>query len=110
MSVHDAHAAGRGHNGRIEELLHALASFLGVLADDVNLWTGRMELRGWLEGDILRQLALFACRGQHFQDIVDRYLHLEEARLHFDAIVAKLAAHPRRLADSLQTYARTFFD
>ena len=38
---------------------------------------------------------------QHLDHVVDRNLHLHEAGLHFDAIVAQNAPHARRLADVL---------
>src|SRR5262249_48169456 len=37
MSVHDADAAGRRHHGRVEEFFYAVAGFVGVLADNVDL-------------------------------------------------------------------------
>src|SRR5260370_2045395 len=49
VSMYYADAAGGGHDGGVQELLHTITRLLSVFADDVDLLKRRIELRRRLE-------------------------------------------------------------
>ena len=60
MAVHDAYAAGRGHDGAIEEFVDGVAGFFDVLADHVDFLMYGRQLRRWAVTHVAGQCA--ACR------------------------------------------------
>src|SRR5262249_36382249 len=55
VTVNDADTRSRGHHGAIEKLVDRFTSFVGALADHVDLLMHRRKLRRGPEADILRQ-------------------------------------------------------
>src|ERR1035441_719926 len=110
VAVDDAHAAGGGHHGAVQEFVDGVVRLFRPLPDHVDFLVYRRQLRRRLVAYVLRQLPRPAAFGQHLDHIVDRDLHLHEADLHFEFAVAQNAAHARRVADVLQAQARALCD
>src|SRR5579884_5818 len=113
VAMHDPHAIDGGERGAVEELVHLVARFLGVLAYHVDLAPADVPRRaGGLVGDAFGQTAPAARigTGENLLDVLIGDLHFHEARFHLVAVAIEPAADARGFAHTAQPYARTLLD